>query len=117
MPKRIVAIVLIAAVAVAFLPASPAQADAIDGNWCFTDGRSMTIDGPEIRTPFGKVMNGNYDRHAFSYTIPKEEPGAGLVVVMDLIDDETLHVQKGQDSTAALSASVDVWRRCKLPTS
>jgi|AACY02.16.fsa_nt_gi Ribonucleotide reductase, alpha subunit len=114
MPKRILAFVFVAA---AFLPASQARADAIDGNWCFTNGRTMSIDGPKIRTPFGKLLNGDYDRHAFSYTIPNGEPDSGLVVVMDLIDDETLHVQKGQDSVAAAAAPIEIWHRCKLPTS
>ena len=40
--------------------AGPAFADAIDGNWCHSDGRRFTIRGPEIVTPDGKRMDGNY---------------------------------------------------------
>ena len=32
------------------LPAPPARADRIDGNWCYND-RHMSIDGPTIVTP------------------------------------------------------------------
>ena len=117
MTNRFVAISCFVAAATAVLPMGNARADAIDGNWCFTDGRNMSIDGPKIRTPFGKQMGGDYDRHAFSYTIPDGEPGTGLVVYMVLIDDETLHVRKGKDSAKAASSPLEVWHRCKLPTS
>lgn len=43
------------------LAAAPALADAIDGDWCHTkDGRRFTIRGPEIVTPGGKKMQGDY---------------------------------------------------------
>jgi len=42
------------ALAAGLLTAVPARADAIDGNWCAGDGRSMTISGPAIVTPGGK---------------------------------------------------------------
>ena len=67
---------LISAFALMLL-AGPALADAIDGNWCHSDGRRFTIRGPEIVTPGGKHMEGNYGRHSFSYTVPAPEPGAG----------------------------------------
>ena len=38
------------ALAALMLPAAPALADRIDGNWCFRDGRSMSIDGLGIDT-------------------------------------------------------------------
>ena len=57
-----------------------ARADAIDGDWCRSDGKRMTIRGPAIVTPGGQKTNGNYSRHYFSYEIPAGEVGAGATV-------------------------------------
>ena len=62
-----------------------ALADAIDGHWCHSDGRRFSIRGPEIVTPGGKVMEGNYSRHGFSYVVPTPEPGAGETTFMTLL--------------------------------
>ncbi|MDH3234010.1 MAG: hypothetical protein OEQ29_10835 [Alphaproteobacteria bacterium] len=89
--------------------AAPAAADAIDGNWCAADGRSMSISGPQIDTPGGTRMRGDYDRHGFRYIVPATEKPAGSKVDMSLVDDDTLHVKVGTGPTKT-------WRRCK-PTS
>jgi hypothetical protein len=52
-----------AGVGAALLFAAPAQADAIDGDWCREDGKRMSIRGPDIVTPGGKAMRGDYSRH------------------------------------------------------
>jgi hypothetical protein len=70
--------------------AGPAFADAIDGNWCHSDGRRFTIRGPEIVTPGGKHMEGNYSRHSFAYTAPAPEPGAGQNILMTLANENTV---------------------------
>ena len=57
-----------------------ARADAIDGDWCRSGGKRMTIRGPAIVTPGGQKTNGNYSRHYFSYEIPAGEVGAGATV-------------------------------------
>src|SRR5678809_1678303 len=62
--------------------AIPATADAIDGNWCHPDGRRFSIRGPAITTPAGNHLQGNYDRHYFSYQVPVTEPRAGETVFM-----------------------------------
>jgi len=92
------------------LSGSPAQADAIDGNWCYKDGRRMSIDGDDIITPGGTRLIGKYERHSFSYTVPPSEPGAGQEVSMNQEDEETIHVRvgKGPEKT---------WRRCGPVTS
>ena len=77
----------IAALALSAL-AVPAFADAIDGNWCHNDGRRFTIRGPEIVTPGGKQMEGQYSRHWFNYTVPAPEPGAGQTIYMMLAQRE-----------------------------
>lgn len=39
--------------------ASPALADAIDGDWCRGDGKHMTIRGPQIVTSGGTKTSGD----------------------------------------------------------
>ena len=87
--------------------AGPAFADAIDGNWCHTDGRRFTIHGPEIVTPGGKRMEGNYSRHWFSYMAPAPELGAGKTIFMTLAGENTVHLRLGEQTTAPES-----WVRC-----
>ena len=53
------------------------HADAIDGDWCSTDGMRMSIRGEKITTPGGKQIEGNYSRHAFDYVIPVGEKRIG----------------------------------------
>jgi hypothetical protein len=89
--------------------AGPAFADAIDGNWCHSDGRRFSIRGPEIVTPGGKKMEGDYGRHAFSYAVPAPEPGAGQTVFMTLANENTVHLRHGE---AASAAAPEVWVRC-----
>lgn len=87
--------------------AAPAWADAIDGNWCHSDGRHMSIRGPEIVTPGGKQMEGQYSRHWFNYTVPAPEPGAGQTVEMRLLNENTVHVRLGDAGTP------ETWARCQ----
>lgn len=97
------------------LPAGAARADAIDGNWCFADGRHMVIRGPKIITPAGRSIQGDYGRHSFSYTVPAAEPGAGSQVSMILVNPSTIHLQIGGAAGTA-DGPVQVWRRCDLTT-
>jgi hypothetical protein len=85
----------------------PAFADAIDGNWCHTDGRRFSIRGPEIVTPGGKTMDGNYSRHWFTYVVPAPEPGVGQTIFMTLLDENTVHLRLGE-----ASAAPETWVRC-----
>jgi hypothetical protein len=98
--------IFIATLALTML-AGPALADAIDGNWCHTDGRRFTIHGAEIVTPGGKRMEGNYSRHWFSYTAPAPEPGAGQTIFMTLADENTVHLRLGEQTSAP-----ETWVRC-----
>jgi hypothetical protein len=86
--------------------AGPALADAIDGNWCHNDGRRFSIRGPEIVTPGGKQMEGQYSRHWFNYTVPAPEPGAGEVVQMTLLNENTVQLRVGEAGAPA------IWVRC-----
>ena len=67
--------VLLATAAFVVLQSGSALADAIDGDWCHADGRRLTINGPDITTPAGNKLKGNYDRHHFAYVVPAGEPG------------------------------------------
>ena len=98
--------VFIAALGLAML-AGPAFADAIDGDWCHSDGRRFSIRGPEIVTPGGKRMEGNYSRHWFSYTAPASEPGAGQTIFMTLANENTVYLGHGEAATTQ-----ETWVRC-----
>ena len=98
-------------VALALLaPAERAWADAIDGHWCFTDGRRISISGPDVVTPGGKRMTGDYGRHSFAYLAPDGETGAGSTVFMVQLNEETIWVRIGTPPSAA--ADSETWRRC-----
>jgi len=99
---------IIAALALSSL-AGPALADAIDGNWCHNDGRRFTIRGPEIVTPGGKRMEGNYSRHYFDYTVPAPEPGAGETIYMTLAGEYTVYLRRGEQASGSPQ---ETWVRC-----
>jgi hypothetical protein len=84
-----------------------ARADAIDGDWCASNGKRMSIRGPAIVTPGGQQTSGNYTRHFFSYVIPTGETGAGATVEIQLLSEYLAHARQGSDS------SVQEWRRCQ----
>ena len=95
----------------------PASADAIDGDWCFKDGRNLTIAGPKIRTPGGLTIAGDYDRHAFRYVVPAGEAGAGDRVVMLLMSEEMLRRWEAVDASGQTQGEGAVWYRCNLKVS
>jgi hypothetical protein len=86
----------------------PARADAIDGQWCL-GANHFEISGPNIRTPGGNDITGDYNRHGFRYVVPGNEPGAGTQIVMVLLNEETVHLTRG-------TLAPETWKRCK-PTS
>lgn len=88
--------------------ASPAIADAIDGQWCDPKGKFLKIDGPSITTPGGTKMTGAYDRHSFTYTIPAKEPNAGKKVYMTLNSEEEMDVHVGSPVAKPVR-----WKRCQ----
>jgi hypothetical protein len=88
--------------------ASPALADAIDGDWCSGAGSErFSIAGPNITTPTGTRTTGDYSRHAFAYVVPDGDPGAGSEVRMQLLSEEEVRVVVG-------GSSPEIWRRCQL---
>ena len=115
---KLLSTLLLATLAFAIATLStPALADSIDGNWCFSDGRSFSIKGADIVTPSGNQILGNYDRHAFSYVVPDSEPSAGARIAMSLRDQMTLDLTQEAGSTGGSALQVQVWKRCTPTTS
>ena len=92
------------------LETGAALADAIDGDWCHADGRRLSINGPDIVTPGGARLKGDYDRHHFSYITPASEPGAGAPVAMVLQGELQMQLKPP-------SGDHQTWRRCGKPIS
>jgi hypothetical protein len=90
-----------------YLIATPAFADVIDGDWCKADGKRMKIRGPEITTPGGNLMRGDYTRHSFVYVVPAGELGAGETVSIILLSEYLAHARQG-----GADAPIQVWNRC-----
>ena len=90
----------------------PVAADAIDGWWCSSDGRSLSIEGPRILTPGGTTLSGEYGRHDFSYTVPPREPGTGSITRMTLLSEETMELHPG-----TVKGKAEIWTRCSKPVS
>jgi hypothetical protein len=90
--------------------AGPALADQLDGDWCFSDGRNLNIQGAAIITPSGTSTTGDYARHTFRYVVPDSDPGAGGEIFMHQLNDETM-VLREPDGTE------ETWKRCDLQTS
>ena len=103
---------LVTAAAMLLALSGPACADAIDGHWCSDDGKYMSINGPDITTPGGKRMTGNYDRHAFDYVVPDGESGSGETVHIFLRGEYLAVSRQGPPD-----APMKQWRRCAERTS
>jgi hypothetical protein len=93
---------------VAVMQAGAAHADAIDGDWCSTDGQRMSIRGDKITIPSGKQILGNYSRHAFDYVIPSGDSGAGDTVNVILRNEYLAFSRQGANGDRPTE-----WRRCK----
>ena len=95
----------------------PARADAVDGDWCFKDGRCLSIDGPNMITPGGQAHTGEYERHVFRSTIPGSEAGAGTYVLMVQWSEQEIRVWQGARKPVRREGEPEIWRRCQLRTS
>ena len=89
-----------------------AWADQIDGTWCSLAGKSMTINGPEVTTPAGNTVTGQYTRHTIVYDIPEGEPEAGGRVWANQLNDHNISVTvtKGQVRENGVTEN---WTRCE----
>lgn len=88
--------------------ASPALADAIDGDWCSTtEVAHFSIAGSRIVTPAGTETTGDYRRHTFSYLVPAGDPGAGTKIDMRQLNEQEILVSVGGGAPV-------LWRRCEV---
>ena len=94
-----------------------AWADAIDGHWCYPDGRRISIQGPAIVTPAGSRIQGDYARHFFTYIVPPVDPDPGQTVFMALVNEDTVHLRIGARPSYSPDETTQVWHRCGPPTS
>ncbi len=86
---------------------SVANADAIDGDWCNQPGRHLNIDGPNIKTPEGAYITGDYDRHGFSYKSTASGAHANKEIQMQLLSDDLMKMTLPDGETQN-------WRRCEV---
>jgi hypothetical protein len=101
--RRAIAPVLFVLVA---LSTGGAYADRIDGHWC-KGLKRLYIDGPQIVTPGGTKMTGDYDRHAFTYVVPAGEDDAGATITMQQMHEELMQWQSSSNPS-----DVQDWIRC-----
>lgn len=87
------------------LQTGAARADAIDGDWCLGDGSRLSINGPDITTPAGRQLKGDYDRHHFTYVEP-----SGGTVSMVLVSEIQMRLKPP-------AGDEQLWRRCGKPNS
>jgi hypothetical protein len=87
----------------------PALADAIDGDWCSVNGSHLRIEGPRIELAPGRVLDGTYNRHAFSYVAPANDPEAGTEILFMLRSEEEMRRVRNPDGKPEHE---DIWRRC-----
>ena len=92
----------------ALVASSPARADAIDGAWCSHEGQQIKIAGPQITTPGGAVLQGEYRRHNFSYVAPSNEVHAGETIYLRLAGETTMLFHIGSPLAAP-----STWKRCE----
>jgi hypothetical protein len=57
-------------------------------------------------------LEGRYTRHTFLYVVPPAEPGAGQIVSMILVNEETVNLRMAASAAEAALAPVQVWHRC-----
>lgn len=110
MHQQIRTIVVAATITIsaASLTATPAHADAIDGDWCHGTNH-LAIDGDSIVTPGRNKIQGRYTRYSFAYVVPANETGAGSEVSMVMVRGQELV----QLNRSGQSGGPEVWRRCK----
>ena len=94
-----------------FILVEPAMADAIDGDWCGEKGLRLSIKGPEITTPSGAKLLGNYHRHNFDYSAPAGDADAGLEIHLQLLSEEYMNFTRMKDGK---SSEPELWRRCEV---
>ncbi len=88
------------------LPAGPVRTDAIDGHWCASDGRHLSIKTGDQHA--GRQTDARRPSPAFLQLLfSAAEPHAGAVMAMWLIRGGEVHLKVQIDA-----AKTEIWRRC-----
>jgi hypothetical protein len=94
------------------LSANTVLADQIDGNWCSRDGRSISIDGPDVTTSRGIAVKAAYNRHHINFVIPSGEPNEGGSFQADQLNDNEIRVIIVRQSGGPVGEA-EIWTPCK----
>lgn len=99
----------LAAIGIAIVvAASPALADAIDGDWC-NGSATMHVEFPStIRIPSGRDVTGTCGRHACQFTTPAGETNGGTDVLMKLVNEQTMELWR-----FPTTPTPETWTRCQ----
>ena len=89
-----------------------AHADQINGNWCASNGQTISIDGSQVITPFGNKVSANHDRHHIDYQIPAGEPNAGDQFTANQLSDDEIRVKIVGDK-GPIQGKSEIWTPCK----
>lgn len=90
--------------------ASPSRAHDIDGNWCSSDGRMLTVHKGIAHIPSGAEVLGEYKDHIFRYVGPADDPETGHDVRMRILGNEDLRLERIIEGTPQPE---EHWRRCE----
>ncbi len=92
--------------------ATPAIADAIDGEWCLA-AKHLSISGPEIKLPSGRTIQCEYRRHEFFYQVPAGDADSGALIYLQLQGDDYMSLYHLKDGKPVGGES---WLRCTPDT-
>jgi hypothetical protein len=88
--------------------ATPAIADAIDGDWCL-GSKHLSVKGPAITLPSGTTIQGDYRRHEFLYQVPAGDTDAGSLIYLQLQGEDNMSLYHLKDGKPVDGQS---WLRC-----
>jgi hypothetical protein len=98
------------ALVIFMMSCTPANADAIDGDWC-AGGKRLSINGEQIVTPSGVTVEGTYRRHEYIFVVPKGEADAGAQIYLNLISDDEMNYYR---LTNGKPGEPVLWKRCQI---
>jgi hypothetical protein len=88
--------------------ATPASADAIDGDWCLAS-KHLSVKGSEITLPTGTKIQGQNNHHEFLYQVPVGQADAGSLIYLQQQNEEMMTRYQVKNGKAVDGES---WMRC-----